>query len=118
MRKVISSTWQNASFLPPSAQRVPMLTVTKEQEGHCRSLGFQQRGSNTLLEQKQKQKNKQTNKTKSKILHTEEDERNSFTLPVLTPSPKRHSSGTRQIAGQDSDKESARDSSHGESESM
>ena len=30
--------------------------------------------------------NKQTNK--SRILHTEEDERNSFTLPVLTPSPK------------------------------
>ena len=33
-----------------------------------------------------KSRNKQTNK--SRILHTEEDERNSFTLPVLTPSPK------------------------------
>ena len=61
--------------------------VTNGQEGRCRSLGFQQRSSSTLLEQKQKQTNKNKNK-KSKILHTEEDERNSFTLPVLTPSPK------------------------------
>lgn len=70
--RVTSPKWQNESFLPPSLQRTPILTVIQGQECPCGSPRVQWRSSSIILE------------GKKMMLDTLKRVReNSFTLPVL-----------------------------------